>query len=85
MSDEEGLLEIIVAPVLRFLDVGYNADIQIKDIGNSDKLIEGFAPELFGAPLEDGDVLSSDTFSKKNITYYTWFDFLGSSKIRDSV
>ena len=41
----------MVAPVLRFMDVGFNADVHIEELGPPDKLISGFAPELFGSPL----------------------------------
>jgi hypothetical protein len=30
---DEGSLEVVVAPVLRFLDVGYNANVTIEEIG----------------------------------------------------
>lgn len=47
----QGSLAVVVAPVLRFIDVGFNADVRIEEIGPPDKLISGFAPELFGSPL----------------------------------
>ena len=37
--------------MLRFIDVGFNADVRIEEIGPPEKLISGFAPELFGSPL----------------------------------
>ena len=43
---------MVVAPVLRFQDVGFNADIRIEELGPPEKLIGGFAPELFGSPLQ---------------------------------
>ena len=43
---------MVVAPVLRFIDVGFNADIRIEELGPPDRLISGFAPELFGSPLQ---------------------------------
>lgn len=45
-------MAIVVAPVLRFLDVGFNADVRIKELGSPDKMIGGFGPELFGSPLQ---------------------------------
>ena len=63
---------MVVAPVLRFLGVDFNTDVHIDDIGDPQKVIEGFAPELFGSPLEEGDVLSADVTTKDGITYYTW-------------
>ena len=38
--------------MLRFIDVGFNADIRIEELGPPEKLIGGFAPELFGSPLQ---------------------------------
>lgn len=50
-NKDQGNMAVVVAPVLRFIDVGFNADIRIEEIGPPEKLISGFAPELFGAPL----------------------------------
>ena len=51
-KEQDGALAIVVAPVLRFLDVGFNADVRIKELGSPEKLIGGFGPELFGSPLQ---------------------------------
>lgn len=51
-NPEQGSLAVVVAPVLRFIDVGFNADIRIEELGTPDRLISGFAPELFGSPLQ---------------------------------
>jgi hypothetical protein len=53
-SPDQGSLAVVVAPVLRFADVGFNADVHIEELGPPDKLISGFAPELFGSPLSVG-------------------------------
>ena len=45
-------MAIVVAPVLRFLDVGFNSDVRIQELGSPEKLISGFGPELFGSPLQ---------------------------------
>ena len=37
---------MIVAPVLRFKEVGFNADVSLEDLGSAEKLITGFAPEV---------------------------------------
>jgi hypothetical protein len=63
---------VIVAPVLRFMEVGYNANVVIADIGLPDKIINGFAPELFGRPLEEGDVLSTTVVDHDGLQYYQW-------------
>lgn len=51
-NPEQGSLAVVVAPVLRFIDVGFNADIRIEELGPPERLIGGFAPELFGSPLQ---------------------------------
>jgi hypothetical protein len=70
----QGSLAVVVAPVLRFRDVGFNADVHIDELGPPDAIIAGFAPELFGAPLNDGDVLETDVSVDKGtgLTYYRW-------------
>lgn len=50
-NKDQGSLAVVVAPLLRFIDVGFNADVRIEEVGPPDKLISGFAPELFGSPL----------------------------------
>jgi len=71
-KEDCGSLFIVVAPVLRFLDVGYNADVRIGELGPPDKIISGFAPELFGSPIVDGDVLATETATKDGLDYYYW-------------
>lgn len=58
--------------MLRFVDVGFNADVRIEELGPPDKIIAGFAPELFGAPLEQGDVTDTVVAKRGGLTYYTW-------------
>ena len=70
--DDSGSLFIVVAPVLRFLDVGYNADVRIEELGPPDKIIAGFAPELFGKPLDEDDVIATETATRGGLTYYFW-------------
>ena len=48
---EEGGLEVVVAPVMRFKDIDFNANVKIEDIAPPDRIISGFALEIFGAPL----------------------------------
>lgn len=71
-SRPEGDLAVVVAPVLRFYDVGYNASVIIEDLGTPEKIIKAFGPEILGTPVEDEDILYMDT--KKDaatgLTYY---------------
>uniref|UniRef100_A0A383VDK8 PsbP C-terminal domain-containing protein n=1 Tax=Tetradesmus obliquus TaxID=3088 RepID=A0A383VDK8_TETOB len=69
---EEGSLQVVVAPVLRFADVGYNADVRITDLNKPENIISGFAPELFGRPLDDEDVLEQRVLEKEGVPYYEW-------------
>ena len=49
---EQGNLEVVVAPIARFLDVGENAKVTIEQIGDPNKIINGFHPEIYGKPLQ---------------------------------
>ncbi len=69
---EEGALQVVVAPVLRFKDVGFNARVTLDELGTPDKIISGFAPELFGTPLNDEDVLETRVVKKNGLAYYEW-------------
>jgi hypothetical protein len=53
-NEQEGGMAVVVAPVLRFLDVGFNADVRIQQLGSPEKVISGFGPELFGSPVQVG-------------------------------
>merc|ERR1719449_88238 len=62
-----GSMFVVVAPVLRFTDAGFGADVRIKDIG---------PPEILGGPLEDRDLESTVISSKKcpvgELDFYNW-------------
>lgn len=51
-NEDQGSLEIVVAPIARFLDVPEGANIKIEQIGKPDKIISGFHPEIYGKPLQ---------------------------------
>lgn len=67
-----GEMSVIVAPVLRFQDIGFNADVRIDQLGSPQKMLEGFAPELVGGPVEPRDIVSMDVVQKDGLTYYTY-------------
>eukprot|EP00192_Tetraselmis_astigmatica_P019960 CAMPEP_0117677012 /NCGR_PEP_ID=MMETSP0804-20121206/16517_1 /TAXON_ID=1074897 /ORGANISM="Tetraselmis astigmatica, Strain CCMP880" /LENGTH=194 /DNA_ID=CAMNT_0005486265 /DNA_START=473 /DNA_END=1057 /DNA_ORIENTATION=- len=71
-NKDMGELAVVVAPVLRFMDVGFNAQVSMEDIGPPEKIIEGFAPELWGQPLSDGELLDTQVLEKDGCTYYRW-------------
>jgi hypothetical protein len=71
-SKDEGNLSVVVAPVLRFTDVGFNADVRIEQLGPPERIIAGFAPELFGKPLDEDGVLETQVVKKDGISYYMW-------------
>lgn len=69
---KEGGLVVIVAPVMRFKDIGFNADVTLEDIGPPDRLILGFAPEIVGSPLPEDAVEETQVVKKDGRTYYQW-------------
>lgn len=71
-NPDQGNLLVIVAPVLRFMDVGYNASVDIEQIGPPDTIIAGFAPELYGKPLMEDDVIETAVVHDGGLTYYQW-------------
>jgi len=74
-SKAQGSLIVICAPVARFVDVERNADVRITELASGpDVVIDAFATELFGAPLNPGDVLETDVSVDKasGLTYYRW-------------
>jgi len=40
-SKDAGNLQVVVAPVLRFADIGFNADVRIDQLNNPDSIISG--------------------------------------------
>lgn len=73
MSREQGSLQVVVAPVLRFVDAGYNADVRIQQLGSPEKIIRGFAPELFKDPLEEDGILETSVEEHDGLQYYYWW------------
>lgn len=71
-SSEGPSLFILVAPVLRFKEIGNNADVRIDFLGTPEQIISGFAPEIFGTPLNEGDVLATEVVKKDGVPYYQW-------------
>lgn len=51
-NPEEGGLEVVVAPVMRFKDIEFNANVKIEEIAPPERIIAGFALEIFGSPLQ---------------------------------
>eukprot|EP00879_Flechtneria_rotunda_P002441 GHRR01002638.1.p1 GENE.GHRR01002638.1~~GHRR01002638.1.p1 ORF type:complete len:307 (+),score=44.49 GHRR01002638.1:87-923(+) len=72
VNKDQGNLQVVVAPVLRFADIGFNADVRIDQLNNPGAIISGFAPELFGRPLDDEDVLEEKVTDKNGVKYYEW-------------
>ncbi|WVZ88530.1 hypothetical protein U9M48_035047 [Paspalum notatum var. saurae] len=66
-NPKEGRLFVIVAPVRRFAD--NLDDATIEKIGNPEKVINAFGPEVIGENVE-GKVLSSVTAEHSGRTYY---------------
>ena len=58
--------------------------MRIEDLGPPDRIVAGFAPELYGTPLNDGDVLEQAVVPRGGLTYYQylvkphrWVDWVG--------
>ncbi len=51
---------------------GFNANVRLQELVTPEQLISGFAPELIGLPLQDGDVISQDSVTKGDLLYYTY-------------
>eukprot|EP00747_Dinoflagellata_sp_TGD_P054529 gnl/TRDRNA2_/TRDRNA2_149072_c0_seq1.p1 gnl/TRDRNA2_/TRDRNA2_149072_c0~~gnl/TRDRNA2_/TRDRNA2_149072_c0_seq1.p1 ORF type:complete len:193 (-),score=22.83 gnl/TRDRNA2_/TRDRNA2_149072_c0_seq1:477-1013(-) len=66
-----GDLPVVVAPVLRFSDVGFGADVRIEQLGDPEKLINGFGPEITGDTVED-HVDSMSTRKADGLTFYDY-------------
>ncbi|KAG9457259.1 hypothetical protein H6P81_001767 [Aristolochia fimbriata] len=66
-NSKEGRLFVIVAPVLRFADLG--DDAKIEEIGPPEKVINAFGPEVIGESVE-GKVLSMEVAEHSGRTYY---------------
>jgi hypothetical protein len=47
--------------------------VRIENLGTPDKIIAGFAPELFGVPLNEDDVLDTRVEQRGGVTYYFWW------------
>jgi hypothetical protein len=69
---EEGDVSVVVAPVARFADIGFNASVRLQELVTPEQLISGFAPELIGLPLQEGDVVTQATVEKNGLLYYTY-------------
>mmetsp|Transcript_4594 Transcript_4594/g.8682 ORF Transcript_4594/g.8682 Transcript_4594/m.8682 type:complete len:271 (-) Transcript_4594:213-1025(-) len=70
----EGDLAVVVAPVLRFYDVGYNASVTIDELGTPEAIVKAFAPEVLGGPIEDDDITRMETRTdpESGLLYYVY-------------
>ncbi|KAL4448957.1 hypothetical protein ABPG77_007674 [Micractinium sp. CCAP 211/92] len=72
LSADQGNLFVVVAPVARFRDIPFNSSLDIQALGTPDQLIAGFAPELYGGPLQEDDVLDMQVVTKGGLPYYVY-------------
>lgn len=56
----------------RFSDIPPNADVRINELAPPGRILSGFAPELFGSPLDEEDVLEARVLVKEGLSYYEW-------------
>lgn len=68
---------MVVAPVARFRDIPFNSSIDIQALGNPEQLIAGFAPELYGGPLQEDDVLDVQVGRRAGLTCLGSFCWCG--------
>lgn len=68
---KEGDLAVVVAPVMRFANIGFNANVKIDELGSPQKMIEGFGPEILGQNVDE--ILESTSTRKVDgVTYYDY-------------
>ncbi|KAL4422711.1 hypothetical protein ABPG75_008908 [Micractinium tetrahymenae] len=72
LSPDQGNLFVVVAPVARFRDIPFNTSLDIEALGSPDQLIAGFAPELYGGPLQEDDIVDMKVVSKGGMSYYVY-------------
>ena len=61
-----GEAAVLIEPVLRFMDVGFNANVVVTDVGPPQKLVDGFGPELIGGPVEEFQLAQMDIVTLDN-------------------
>lgn len=71
-SKEHGDVSIIVAPVARFKDIGYNARVTIDAIAEPLPIALGFAPEVMGNPIDESDILDIKEEVRDRLLYYQY-------------
>lgn len=71
-SAVEGDIAVLVAPVMRFRDIGFNADVTIEELFEPPALIRGFGPELIAKQIEDDDIVSMEIVKKDGRQYYEY-------------
>lgn len=71
-SADEGDVSVVVAPVMRFADIDFNAQVKLEELVSLDALIRGFAPELIGEPLGEDDLVYSRCEKRDGLTYYAY-------------
>jgi hypothetical protein len=47
-------------------------DIDLNDLVSADNFLKGFAPELLGGPIQEGDVVEVNEVQMNNRTYYSY-------------
>lgn len=78
-SSEDGDLAVVVAPVMRFADIGFNADVRIEDLLSLEQLIYGFGPELTGDTVEPDQIVDMhvDKDPESGLSFYK-YELVGS-------
>ncbi|CEG01028.1 Mog1/PsbP, alpha/beta/alpha sandwich [Ostreococcus tauri] len=72
VSESDGVLKIILAPIARFSNKVETDVIDLKELVSLENFIKGFAPELVGRPVQEDEIVSSSEFDMNGITYYNY-------------
>mmetsp|Transcript_8162 Transcript_8162/g.27030 ORF Transcript_8162/g.27030 Transcript_8162/m.27030 type:complete len:234 (+) Transcript_8162:5076-5777(+) len=72
VSEAEGELKVLLAPILRFADFPDGSNPQIQDILSPASFIQGFAPELIGDPVQPEDVLNMYSDTRGGLVFYNY-------------
>uniref|UniRef100_A0A7S1NRN9 PsbP C-terminal domain-containing protein n=1 Tax=Eutreptiella gymnastica TaxID=73025 RepID=A0A7S1NRN9_9EUGL len=72
-SEQYGDIALIVAPVARFKDIGWNAKVKLNELtATPEALVLGFAPEVLGNPIEEEDIVDFQEDMRGELLFYQW-------------
>merc|ERR1740138_1850308 len=72
-NEKVGDIAVILSPVMRFSDRGFNADVRLDELGTPQKMISGFGPEIMQQNVDD--LVESTETRKDKTTGLTYYDY----------